>query len=345
MKLSTGLCAVSNCIATALLAACNGSQPPIGAPGAMQQSQSIATHATHGRGWMLPEAKSDDLLYASDSAASTVYVFSYPRGHLVGTLTGFYEPSGMCVDNSGDVWITNPSPSELIEYSHGGTQPIATLADAAGIPLGCSVDPTTGNLAVTNDAPGNVAIYQNAKGSPATYADQDFLDYWYPAYDGQGNLFVDGSGNYKGQLAELAKGDTNLRTLTINGSIVPRSLQWDGKYLDAADAQGGSRGPQYVDQLKVSGSSATIIGMLKLRSRSNRKLTTAVQFWVQGGTIIGPARPSKDRASLIEFWRYPAGGAPFKTLKPPYAHELWGVTVSLAPRRSIRSNDDEELAF
>ena len=35
-------------IAVALLAACRGSQPPIGAPGAMSQSLAISTHAKRG---------------------------------------------------------------------------------------------------------------------------------------------------------------------------------------------------------------------------------------------------------------------------------------------------------
>jgi hypothetical protein len=44
-------------VAFALLAACGGSQLPIGAPGAMPQSQTsaIATHANRGGSWMLPE--------------------------------------------------------------------------------------------------------------------------------------------------------------------------------------------------------------------------------------------------------------------------------------------------
>jgi hypothetical protein len=45
-----------------LLAACGGSQPPIGAPRAMPQSPAIATHLDRSRSWMLPEAKSENLL-------------------------------------------------------------------------------------------------------------------------------------------------------------------------------------------------------------------------------------------------------------------------------------------
>jgi hypothetical protein len=49
-------------------------QPPIGAPGAMPQGHAIATHAERGKSWMLPEAKTEDLLYASQKER-TLYAF------------------------------------------------------------------------------------------------------------------------------------------------------------------------------------------------------------------------------------------------------------------------------
>jgi hypothetical protein len=43
------------CVAAAVpLAGCGGSQPPIGAPGAMAQTSAIATHAERGKSWMVP---------------------------------------------------------------------------------------------------------------------------------------------------------------------------------------------------------------------------------------------------------------------------------------------------
>ena len=46
-----------SCVA-AMLAGCGGTQSPIGMPGAMPQSRTIAAHAEGGGFWMLPEAKS-----------------------------------------------------------------------------------------------------------------------------------------------------------------------------------------------------------------------------------------------------------------------------------------------
>jgi hypothetical protein len=39
---------------------------------------------------------------------------------LVGTLTGFTNPQGDCVDKSNNVWIVDTEASQLIEYAHGG---------------------------------------------------------------------------------------------------------------------------------------------------------------------------------------------------------------------------------
>lgn len=55
-----------SCVALALLAGCGGS-------GVMPQVRAISAHADRGGSWMLPEAKSDTLIYASnDTAVSSV---------------------------------------------------------------------------------------------------------------------------------------------------------------------------------------------------------------------------------------------------------------------------------
>jgi hypothetical protein len=82
----------------ALLAGCGGSQRPIGLPGAMPQSRTIAQHAK--------KSMSGELLYAAEMEGSDVLVFSYPQGSLVQTLAGFAEPPwSICSDNGGDVFV------------------------------------------------------------------------------------------------------------------------------------------------------------------------------------------------------------------------------------------------
>ena len=111
----------------------------------------VVGNQTRSHGWMLPAAKSMDLLYVSND--DELLVFSYPKGKLVGEIT---VPSGdfagLCSDSAGDVFVTSVgshSASYILEYAHGGTEPITTLSDPAWA-NGCAVDPTTGNVAVTN---------------------------------------------------------------------------------------------------------------------------------------------------------------------------------------------------
>jgi len=61
---------MNSCVTMALLAGCGGSQPPIGAPGAVPQSRAVATHVDRGGSWMQEEAKGEYLLYVTNYAVS-----------------------------------------------------------------------------------------------------------------------------------------------------------------------------------------------------------------------------------------------------------------------------------
>src|SRR3984957_12031743 len=224
-SLDFGRCALTSWVA-AMLTGCGALQSPIGAPGAMPQTFALATHAARGKSWMLPEAKSDDHLL----------IFSYPKGKLVGEIT---VPSGdfagLCSDSAGDVFVTSVgsrSQSNILEYAHGGTEPIGTLDDP-GWPNGCAVDPTTGSVAVTNqfadDPPyyrGDVVIFPNGQAPPAQYFDSNVGYFLFCAYDATGNLFADGDG----YLTELAAGAQSLSDITLSQSIGPSSIQWVSAY-------------------------------------------------------------------------------------------------------------------
>jgi hypothetical protein len=101
----------------------------------------------------------NDLLYIT-GGTNEVYVFSYPDGKLVQTLTGLQNPNGECVDPSGDIYITQ-STGDIVEYAHGGGSPINTFY-AAYATYGCAVDPTTGNLAAATYH--SVTVWLNGQG-------------------------------------------------------------------------------------------------------------------------------------------------------------------------------------
>ncbi len=323
-------------IATAaLLAGCGGSQP-IGAPGIVPQTSVTTTRAKGGPSRILTNAKGEDLIYAADSAETVsnfgeVIVLTYPQGKVVGVLTGFDDPSGACVDSAGDVWISNRGGSlgsGLVEYAHGGTQPIATLS-VDGNPQGCSVDPTTtGNLAA---AVGNeVLIWPNAHGTPTQYSAQSETRLAYCGYDNRGNLFIDGQDRF-GQFTfvELPKGGKKLRIDQLPKSLgYPGQVQWDGKYITAAARRGYK--PAAIYRLEVSGSSGRIVQRINFGGAD----IDNGQSWIQGGMVIEPVRPKGSiDASELGLWNYPAGGKVRKLITAQqYKPFFTAVTVSLAPK-------------
>jgi len=323
---SLGTYVLSGGVAVALLAGCGGSQPPIGAPGAMPQTSTIAMHSERGKPWMLPEAKNEDLLYATGGCGGTC-VLSYPQGKVVGALDT--SGSSVCADTSGNVFI--PDDNQVFEYAHGGTSPIATLSFSGDNPQGCAVDPTTGNLAVIiqGNSNGNVAVFAGGQGQATLYGAN--VSPAYCSYDDSGNLFVNGFDN--GQtvgLSELPAGGSDFSRLSIPQQVgYPGQIQWDGDYLTwfSSDA-----GPRMVSRLAISGSQATIVGTTQLQGITR----FANQSWIYGNQIIVPYS-NRGRRSIktIGFWRYPKGGMETKRIrdfpKEKGGLRFQGLAVSVRP--------------
>ena len=110
--------ALTSCVAAAMLTGCGGSQPPIGAPGAMPQTSAIATRSERGKSWMLPGASSGDLIYATGGCGGTC-VISYPDMKLVGDLPD--SGVAICSDAQGNIFL--PKDGKVVENAHGGTLP------------------------------------------------------------------------------------------------------------------------------------------------------------------------------------------------------------------------------
>ena len=225
-----------------ILSGCGGTQSLSGAPGRPSQLAS-AVHPDREQNWMLPEAKKlKQLLYVSVGTANDVYVYDYKTGEQVGLLTGFDQPQGQCVDAVGNVWITNfgdPSTSGYaVEYAHGGITVLSKLS-VGGPSMGCSIDPTSGNLAVATAWGGNGAelvVFKNASGVPAVSTDPFCDSMNSPAYDDKGLLYVEGYGCTDGSgcgqhVCTLQNG---LMTTDVNihdGG----GMMWDGKYITLSD--------------------------------------------------------------------------------------------------------------
>lgn len=282
------------------------------------------------------KAKGEDLLYATTDRG--VWVFSYPSGTQLGSLTGFPgEPAGVCTDGSGNVFVTtegsvgNPSQSYVYEYAHGGTEPIATFMDM-GIARGCAADAATQDLAVAN-APGssqqvgNIAVYSNGSQSPTLYSDPNFPQFFYCTYDNAGNLFVDGIDQSQ-IIDELARGASALSEIRLDRAINPGSIQWVKNKLVIAMIVGDTHAENYIYQVSVNGSVGSVGSPILLSSASDKAATGGIQYWVQQKKIIGPAHAAGGNGAL-QFWKFPKGGLPIKVILPKKSHGSFnGATIS-----------------
>jgi len=299
-RYSAGICAA------AILSGCNGSQPPLPALGTPAQARATAS-------WMSPEAKGENLLYIADLGTNSVDVFPYPKGKQVGAITGFGSVATLCVDKAGDVFVVDEAGPVNV-FAHGGTTPIRKLP-ATGAPDGCSVDPATGNLAVTNESSylyGTIAIYAKAKGNPKPYFNDTVDATFFCGYDDKGNLFIDGWDRFANPIfLQMPKGKKTFNITKINLKT-PGGVQWDGKYVAVGD-----QGAGLIYRTSATGQIAQTV---KLHGGDSVE-----QFWIQGSTLIGPNAANN---GTVPYWRYPDGGSPSSTLKG-FVYPI-GATVSLA---------------
>ncbi|HEY2474081.1 MAG TPA: hypothetical protein VGI19_04695 [Candidatus Cybelea sp.] len=328
--LSLGLC-----FGIALLAGCSGPQQGVTPAGLVTSAAasrvrwpatSLLARPDARHSWMNAEAKRRDLLYVADDLTNDVYVFSYPQGKLVGTLTGFAAPGGLCTDSHGDVFIPNAFYSNIVEYSHGGTMPIATLNDApASYPDSCAVNQRNGDLAVGNGASGDgqgrggIAIYHGAAGEPSF---RHAMYHPYSCgYDPNGNLFVDGekAGYVDFQFGELAAGGMRYREIALNQPIsLAGGVAWDGRAVAVGDVYRAA-----IYQFSVAGARGKRVGSTPLTGTA-----AAWQFEVDGGRVVVPNYDSG--ASEILSYDYPAGGAAIKAFGAGIVVDPVGATISRA---------------
>ena len=316
-------CAFIGCAVLALLAGC--------APLPLSLSQGNA--ASNARVRTQKASPGGALIYtAPDFTTYEVNIFTYPAGKLVTDFKPPGAPGGLCSDTRGNVFMTDfetgsVDVGNVYEYAHAGKSPVATLdLPNREIPVNCSSDPTTGNLAVTsynvrNFAP-LVEIYTGGSGTPKLFHSTELGADPQPAYDASGNLFVTSGGNVS---ALLAKGKQKFEKIELNvtlGNVA--HAQWDGKYFSLQSytptKHNGENVYVHFYRVQVSGSTGTIVGTSKF---VNWRQKNAGQSWIQADTVV--ATPGNS----ITFWKYPAGGKAFKVLHPSDPSQA--VTVSTVP--------------
>jgi len=295
----------------AFLTACRGSFVPV---------QSIALpSATSSR-----DFAGTDLLYVSNLGNDTVTVYSYPDGALQDTLEGFGEPLGLCSDAKGHVYVADYGAGQIVEFAHGVHKPIRVLREREGYASACAVNPTSGDLAVTieqdtGSRSGEVLVYSHAQGKPAKRIDRSIFYYFFPAYDPNGDLFIDGEDffNDRVTVAELPRGKQHFIDLSLDQGIeYPGGMQWDGDRLIVGDQI--LQAPRMY-HFKISGFSGT-----RDRTTYFDGADDVFQFAIDGTLVIG----GDYRTARENYWNFP-GGKRRKTITRGVSFPE-GVTISRA---------------
>lgn len=310
------------CVLAALvLSACNGG---IAAP--------VSPSAERATSWVSPAASSARrLLYISDLERWDVYIYTFPSLKLVGKLTGFNNPQGECSDAAGDVWIANAGTGQMLEYAHGSPTLIGALDDPVGPPIGCAIDPQTGDLAVMNlydvSSAASVLVYAKASGTPRIYSNTAVAAYYFGAYR-DGALYVSGAtsaGAYV--LSVLRKGAHSMSSVAIRGGTLyfPGTVAWRSSTLVLGDQHCKNTAASCLYDLDLSGTTATVKKTIALGDSCD-----VVQAWV-GATEVAAGNDGEYCAagrSRVEIWPYPAGGKPSSGTSGPRAPV--GTTLSSA---------------
>jgi hypothetical protein len=159
-------CALSSSVAAAMLAGCGGSQPPIGAPEAMQQTSAIATHTLQRAVLGVPAPDSaKDGIYVSENQSSESDVFGYPsnnrknRGPICSENS---QPTyDLAVDDSSNLIVPNPSYTVTVSKGPGMCGPVLGTFQTMCLP----VDATSSNAASGTIAVGIVLDGASGDGS------------------------------------------------------------------------------------------------------------------------------------------------------------------------------------
>lgn len=309
--------ALSLSVAAALLAACGGAQPSIGASPMDARTQ-------NGASWMLPEAKKSLLIYAGGFYGN-VYVYDYDTGKQVGMLST--DTDGMCVDSNGNVYVTQIGGTTT-KYAHGGTTVLKTF-NSGGVPTGCSVD-ATNDLAVTSSSPANVTVFEGGDPHKATqYSDSACESLVRMGYDRPANLIGQGSNGTSNTVCALLAGSQSETTLSTQGFTInaPGATMWDGKYITLVDQDAENKSETGVVAASLSGSALVSNGETILSDPcSGGPADVSAPFFVgaknpplndqRAKVVIGVNSVCEANGTyLIEFWHYPRGGNPYKTYK------------------------------
>jgi hypothetical protein len=339
---------VLSVLAAAALAACSGSGAPLSSVSLPGVTPAVAPRApaaskrhlltlsampppstttpSHIKSWLSPSLKSAKstapLIFVTDASYGTVNIFSFPYLNLEAVITGFSIPEGECTDRTGNVWMMEDGNNTLVQLSRTGSI-IKTLADTAGFPSSCAINPKNGDLAVTNIendgyADGSVSIYKNASGTPTQLTCSGLAEYFFDGFDDNGDLALDGiTGN--DDYEACYGSESSLSPLAVEGATIywPGAVVWSSanKYWDFFDQNCQDINNACAYWLKVSHQTATNTGVTDFISEAGGPVCDLVQAVLspKGNSYVGGVDYEGGcnyTQSGVYTWNYPSGELP-----------------------------------
>jgi len=148
-------------------------------------------------------------------------------GTQVAQLTGFRFPAGMTSDIKGNLYVADLNNSRVAIYAAGFASPPTTLSDPGQQPSGVDSFANGAYVAVANNTttsggPGSVSIF---KGSTLqrTITYSNLQEGLFCAFDGKGNLYVDGldanGSSVVGEVPHATSGGSTFEQLTATNTF------------------------------------------------------------------------------------------------------------------------------
>jgi hypothetical protein len=125
---------------------------------------------TAPRGW--PKPPGEPILFVSDVVGSTVTMYdpNTPNPSPEGSITnGLYNPSGLAVDKSGTLYVSNFGPTypgSLSVYPVGQSSPTLTITHGINGPEGIAVDKKGDVFVANTNYPYDIVAYKRGQTTP-----------------------------------------------------------------------------------------------------------------------------------------------------------------------------------
>jgi hypothetical protein len=163
-------------------------------------------------------AKGGASIIVSDASDNVVDIFNAARKQTA-QLTGFSQPQGLALDKAGNLYVADTGNSRIQVYAAGFKGTPTIINDPGEAPASVAID-SKGNLGVANivttsNGPGSVSFFNKSGSLLTTLSNANFAKVIFDAFDGKGNLYIDGTNASGAFVAGEVVGGVSAKAITI----------------------------------------------------------------------------------------------------------------------------------